>query len=310
MRSYCNVRRSQEVEIDSQLQEIAAHGSSILPIAIYIDEFQEYSIPIIQRHWHREIQFNVVLCGSVQFVINGESIIVNQGEGIFINSNIMHMSSPLLEQNTKMCSVLFEPTMLSGSNQVVIENKYVRPIVRCAQLKYLFLSLDVDWQLKILIYLRRILDSEEDKVYGYELEIRNYLGELWLLLARNSEKLLAESSIVSSVDEERIKKMLEFIHGNFHSDINLEDIANSAGLSKSECCRCFQRMIQTSPFEYLINQRIFSAAKMLAGSNKTINEIAESVGFHGLSYFYKRFKNAIGITPLEYRKQYHKPGNQ
>lgn len=232
----------------------------------------------------------VVLTGSVRYTVNEESIVVNQGEGIFINSNVMHMSSPLLTQDTKMCSVLFDPSMLSGANQMVIENKYVLPVLKCSQLKYVFLSLDVSWHLQILICLRRILDLEEDKDYGYELEIRNCLGKLWLLLVQNCKKFLDERGGTSSVDEERIKKMLKFIHEEYRRDITLADIAGTAGLSKSECCRCFQRMIDSSPFEYLISRRIYMAAKKISESNMPIGAAAESVGFHGSSYFYKKSK--------------------
>ena len=98
--------------------------------------------------------------------------------------------------------------------------------------------------------------------------------------------------------------MLKFIHEEYRRDITLADIAGTAGLSKSECCRCFQRMINSSPFEYLISRRIYMAAKRISESNMPIGAAAKSVGFHGSSYFYKKFKSIMGMTPSKYRQQY------
>ena len=126
----------------------------------------------------------VVLTGSVRYTGNEESIVVNQGEGIFINSNVMHMSSLLLTQDTKMCSVLFDPSYAEQCESNGHRKQICTAGAQMFSADICFLSLDVSWHLQILICLRRILDLEEDKDYGYELEIRNCLGKLWLLLCR------------------------------------------------------------------------------------------------------------------------------
>lgn len=46
------------------------------------------------------------------------------------------------------------------------------------------------------------------------------------------------------------------------------------------------------------------AAELLLSSDRNINEIAEAVGFHNFTQFYKEFKKHYNMTPKEYRKLY------
>ena len=73
---------------------------------------------------------------------------------------------------------------------------------------------------------------------------------------------------------------------------------------ESECCRCFARTLQMTPFEYLMKYRILEATKKMIETIKnpmSIADIALSVGFNNVSYFNKLFKKFLGCTPTYYR---------
>ena len=97
--------------------------------------------------------------------------------------------------------------------------------------------------------------------------------------------------------------MLQFINENYTKNITLNEIASSANLSKSECCRCFKRTIKISPFTYLIQKRIFSSVGLLSTTNYPISYISERVGFNEISNFYKTFKSIMNMTPAEFREK-------
>ena len=56
--------------------------------------------------------------------------------------------------------------------------------------------------------------------------------------------------------------------------------------------------------EYIINLKITEAKKLLECHDCLIGEVAEALGFTDQFYFSKVFKNAVGCTPREYRKQF------
>ena len=57
--------------------------------------------------------------------------------------------------------------------------------------------------------------------------------------------------------------------------------------------------------EYLLSKRVTEAKNLLAGTELSISDIAESVGFSSGSYFSQRFRLVTGMTPMEFRTHSH-----
>ena len=71
-------------------------------------------------------------------------------------------------------------------------------------------------------------------------------------------------------------------------------------MSIGHCGRLFMQVLQTTPYEYLINYRI----KKSLGKEKTpISQIALEVGFNDVSHFIRSLKKRMSITPKQYQKQ-------
>jgi two-component system response regulator YesN len=53
--------------------------------------------------------------------------------------------------------------------------------------------------------------------------------------------------------------------------------------------------------EYLNRYRIEKAKEQLRSTNNKVHEIARSVGYWEMGYFYKQFKKYVGISPTEFK---------
>ena len=73
-------------------------------------------------------------------------------------------------------------------------------------------------------------------------------------------------------------------------------------MSKPSFFRCFKREFGISPVDFIIQERIKAAKKLLKDINVTIGQASYAVGFNNLSYFFKLFKRIEGVTPNEFRK--------
>lgn len=293
-----------KIEVDNNLQEITKHGSYDFPIAIYRDKFNLFEDGHIKWHWHKELQFSYCLYGKITFFIENQKITLEAGEGIIINSNVLHQIKPYNNNNCMMFSIDLDPTLIGGHKHSLIEKKYLNPILECSNLKFIYLKPDVQWQKNILKYIKKVLSLWNEKPYGYELEIRNYLGSLWLSLIRELKEEIKDSASAASLDEERVKLALQYIHEHYAENISLNNIAMNANVSKSECCRSFKRILRVTPFEYLMEYRTLKASELLLESKKNISTIALDVGFNGISYFGKVFKKYMNCAPSEYRSKY------
>ncbi len=295
-----------KIEVDDSLQETTKHGSYDFPIAIYTDKFNLFEDGHIRWHWHKELQFSYSLCDKVIIFVENRKIILQPGEGIMVNSNVLHQIKPYNNNNNNcmMFSIVFHPTLIGGTEQSLIEKKYLNPIIENSNLKFICLKPDVQWKKTILKYLEEIFSLSNEKAYGYELEMRNCLDSLWLNLVIEMKEKIKDSVSVASPDEERVKSALQYIHKYYEDNILLDNIAMAVGISKSECCRCFKRILKETPFDYLMRYRISKASELLLKSKESISNIAFDVGFNGTSYFGKVFKKYMNCTPSQYRNKY------
>ncbi|WP_338048343.1 response regulator transcription factor [Paraliobacillus sediminis] len=120
------------------------------------------------------------------------------------------------------------------------------------------------------------------------------------------EKII-DATLIDVNSEDRytttIKQAITFIDKNFERDITLKEIANHVHLNPSYLSTLFKEQTNLSFTEYLTRSRIQHAKKLLITTNKTIADIAETVGYHTPKYFIKLFKDQEKLTPSAYRKK-------
>jgi len=203
-----------------------------------------------------------------------------------------------------MFSIDFDPTLIGGTEQSLIEMKYLNPIIENKNLKFISLKPTVPWQKSILAHLKEVFTLSHEKPYGYELEMKNYLSIVWLSLIREMKEEIKNSVLEVSNDDERVKLAMQYIQKQYTGNIQLDNIAMAANISKSECCRSFKRVLKVTPFEYLMEYRVSKAAELLLKSKESISNIALDVGFNGISYFGKVFQKYTNCSPSEYRNKH------
>ncbi len=99
----------------------------------------------------------------------------------------------------------------------------------------------------------------------------------------------------------RIGEALSHLERNIHRDVDLEELAGIAHMSRRSFLRIFQSATGTSPLAWQIGQRIHRACGLLRQTDKRITEIAFDVGFNDSNYFTRQFRKATGLSPRAYR---------
>ena len=76
-----------------------------------------------------------------------------------------------------------------------------------------------------------------------------------------------------------------------------------AGLSVYQLDQRIRSLFHVTAGQYLVKVRIDAACKSLSGSAEPIAQIALSCGYSDKSAFSRQFKQAVGISPLAYRRK-------
>ncbi len=82
-----------------------------------------------------------------------------------------------------------------------------------------------------------------------------------------------------------------------------EELARAAHMSTNAFIRRFKQLLGQAPQTYLTHRRIEQARHLLAQTDATIEQIAESCGFAGRSHFSTVFARETGMGPAGYRKR-------
>lgn len=299
--------RNNDIKVRDDLHELKQHGSLDYPVGAYHVNLLDMYLSLIRWHWHEELEINLVLKGEARFLVHDSTIILKEGEGIFVNQNALHSVNASPEKECEIYSIVFHPEFLFGYSHSNLSSQYLLPLINNTDLRYQCFYPSKETDAKIIDLATELCQVNTKKEFGYELKTKSILAEIWLLLLsyrKNDFKANTKSELAITADEMRAKEGITYIAQHFAEQITLQEIADSIHISKSECCRCFKRCLRVTPFEYLLKYRIYAAVGMISKAEKaiSISDIAMQTGFNSSSYFNKIFKKYIGCTPSEYKR--------
>ena len=246
-------------------------------------------------HWHTDIEIIYIRKGSVSYQLNGRKVVMKKGEGIIVNSRQMHCIQTENEDCILDC-LIFHPLVLCATRYV--ENNFVLPIINNDYLPYIMLSDRIEWQKRILHLTSEIFEWSENE--NCEMEQLSTLTMLWKILYDNLD-INTEEVVDNNL--EIVKKMIEYIHAEYAEQIKLEDICRQGGVGRTHCAKLFDKYTNMTPMEFLKNHRLSKAVELLLDTDMSVSDISYEVGFSGPAYFTKSFREKMGCSPLDYKKE-------
>ena len=126
-------------------------------------------------------------------------------------------------------------------------------------------------------------------------------------LARLVEESDAERVELGSPSEPpqrqaNLDAVLALIEKRLADKLSLDDLAESAGMSRAWFARAFNQRYGCPPHRYIVQRRIERAKELLRNQRMSFTDIAYEVGFSGQSHFSAAFKAIEGCTPNHYTR--------
>lgn len=105
----------------------------------------------------------------------------------------------------------------------------------------------------------------------------------------------------SCASPEALLRLARWLEENLGCSVTLAELARAAGISKGHLILLVRRHWQTTPMEYLWQQRLLRAAQLLRETGLSISEVADRTGFDNPFHFSRRFKQRFGNPPRLWR---------
>lgn len=289
------------IELNEQNNEELLPGySEEFPYIATCAQLNHYRNPDVPWHWHRQVELFYMKSGSLEYTTPHGTWLFTEGMGGMVNSNVLHRSRPVSMKNENIQLLhIFDPALLSGGHGNRMERDYILPLVTDQSTEVILLRPEETEEKEIINRLRDAFELSEGQ-WGYEFALRESLTQIWLRLLKLVQPNQQGKEIRTMADE-KIKQMMIYIHEHYRESISVEQLAESAYVSKRGCFRLFQENLHMSPVEYMRNYRLQRACQMLADQRKSITEIAQECGFGTSSYFGRLFRKERGCTPEQYR---------
>jgi|GEM_PF-1381173 len=118
---------------------------------------------------------------------------------------------------------------------------------------------------------------------------------------RETFRLRKGSKNAQSAEDARLACVLAYIRASLGETPDYRQLARLAHLSYCQLFRLFKRQLGQSPQQYIEQQRIEYAKRLLTLNRLAIKEVAAQVGFANQLYFSRRFQKVTGLSPTQYR---------
>lgn len=241
-------------------------------------------------HWHKEVQFSVVTRGKLIVETMGNREMIAENQVLFINRDTPHCI--VSTNDAQYTSLLFPIEALFTTIPDV--RLQLEKFTTDGHLPTFCLSRDTAWQSSCMHMIQEAIEETNSLRMSALL-----LSIMSILITRTEQPAIHARTIT----EQRTETMMKCIAEHFGDDISLSEIADSAGISKTEANRCFKAVLSTTPYQYLLETRLEHACHLLVTTTLSIHDIAMQCGFHEDSLFGSSFRKRTGMTPLQYRRK-------
>jgi transcriptional regulator GlxA family with amidase domain len=105
-----------------------------------------------------------------------------------------------------------------------------------------------------------------------------------------------------------VGEVLVWMERHLDEEVTVEQLAARAHMSPRTFARRFQQETGTTPYRWILRQRVLLAQRLLEGTDETTDAIAGRTGFGNAAALRHQFVRALGTTPQAYRRTFRGPG--
>ena len=256
------------------------------------------------KHTHNYIEMIYMCQGSTTHILNGNEIVLEQGDLLFLNQNAVQEILPAGEDDIAVNFIVLPEFLDTAFSMMGDEENQLRDFLvgaLCGR------DGETSWMYFHVADILPIQNLIENMVWTIFYDSSNKrsctqitMGLLFLQLLNYMDKMETGGS---KYDSEITAAVLSYINGHYKNG-TLSELSEQMGYDVYWLSREIRRRTGRTYKELLQEKRMQQAVYLLANSEIPVTDIIESIGYDNTSYFYRKFREKYGMSPKEYRKNY------
>ena len=239
--------------------------------------------------------------GTTTHIVNGNQVVLEQGDLLFLNQNAVQEILPAGEHDIAVNFIVLPEFFNTAFSMIGAEENQLKDFLvgalcgRDEETSYLYFHVADILPVQNLI---------ENMVWTIFYDISNKrssnqitMGLLFLQLLNYMDKMEAGGR---KFDTEIMANVYRYIEDHFKEG-TLSELAVEMKVDVYWLSREIKKKSGKTYKELLQEKRMQQAVYLLINSRIAVSDIIEAVGYDNTSYFYRKFKERYGISPKEYR---------
>ncbi len=266
----------------------------------------------IGMHTHEFIELNLVFSGKGRHFMEGTAVKVSTGNAMVIPPMIEH--GYIDDGGLNVCHVLIHPGYITDNLEKLrwldgyLMFFTVEPYFRQHGGMRYALKLNTDDFNEIINIFRRLETECNKHDFSSNWASECLCSLLIIQLCKAYVNTFGDDRTSQSKESPQaaaIMSAIKLVSENPGIGINLNRLAKEAKMERSYFCRVFKRITGMSPMEFVRDQSIREAVKLLQNGQMNVGEIAMELGYSDTAHFSRSFLSATGRNPSEYRPKNH-----
>lgn len=250
------------------------------------------------EHTHDYVEVIYACTGETIHIINGMSIHLKEGELLFLSQNARHEICRAEKDDIAVNFIVLPEFFNNALSVIAEESTQLRQfLLDCLFGQnmgpgYLYFQVADDVTIQNLVenLLLTLLEETQNRRKISQIT----MSLLFLELLGHTEKL------AKNPQETLILQVLRYVDTHY-ADGSLTEAAALFHCDISTLSREIRRQMGKTYTQLVQEKRLTQAAYLLRSTNRKIEDIAGSIGYENMSYFYRLFREAYGVSPREFR---------
>ncbi|TGE17522.1 AraC family transcriptional regulator [Hymenobacter elongatus] len=227
----------------------------------------------------------------------GESVIVGEQQVMVIDFPEATLNNPTQCLAVAIPSDTIRRTIDLLNEQFPLAEEHAPWHLATSHNAHLTNTPELNGTLERLIHLSQETHAAKDVLAGFTLQ------ELLIRLMQTNARQTIFQNYAQHLTSHRFAHVVQYIKRHFTEQITVEKLSELACMSKATFFRLFKREFGLTPVEYIIQERMAEAKRLLRNPVTTVADVCFRAGFNNTAYFQSIFKKHEGITPGLYKKQ-------
>ncbi|MBO3271550.1 AraC family transcriptional regulator [Hymenobacter defluvii] len=151
--------------------------------------------------------------------------------------------------------------------------------------------------LERLVQLSRDTGRVKDVLANFTIQ------EMLVRLMQTQARQLLFQNYARHATSHRFAAVVQYIKQHLADKLTIDKLSNLACMSKATFFRVFRQELGITPVEYINQERLAEAKRLLRQPLASVADVCYRVGFTSTAYFQRLFKQTEGLTPGAYRKR-------